>query len=181
MRMYVYLDKEIIKCIAPKLSDISFDIDFFEYSEKRGYSTNNSTCIRPEIEKDCVDNSKDIRQSNRKKIGFSEDMGVLCNVEVIKRYINIEDVSSIKNNCFYYNILEKIPLDDRIKRNSGIISKLTDNNFYIGKDKYLINKDIFSDLYELYENICEITVIGYKMNCKNSDIDIFKVIGIYIE
>ena len=42
MRMYIYLDKNIIKQLAPKMSDISFDIDFFEYSEKRGYTTNNN-------------------------------------------------------------------------------------------------------------------------------------------
>ena len=29
MRMYIYLDKDIIKCLAPKVSNISFDIDFF--------------------------------------------------------------------------------------------------------------------------------------------------------
>ena len=34
MRMYIYIDKDIIKCLAPKISNISFDIDFFEYSEK---------------------------------------------------------------------------------------------------------------------------------------------------
>ena len=52
MRMYIYLDKDIIKCLAPKVSNISFDIDFFEYSEKRGYTTNNNTSLRPEIERE---------------------------------------------------------------------------------------------------------------------------------
>lgn len=181
MRMYVYLDKEIIKCIAPKLSDISFDIDFFEYSEKRGYSTNNSTCIRPEIEKDCVDNSKDIRQSNRKKIGLSEDIGVLCNVEVIKRYINIEDVSSIKNNNFYYNIIEKIPEDSRIKVLSGKMRELSSTSFYIDENKFIINEEGHNKLKELFENSCEVSCIAYKINCLNADFDVFKTIAIYIE
>lgn len=181
MRLYIYLNKNVIKCIAANIKNISFDIDFFEYSEKRGYTTNGNTWIRPEIENEVLKREEKKECNTETKISVSKEHGILCNLECEKRYINIEDVSSIKNNCFYYNILEKIPLDDRIKLNSGIISKLTDNNFYIGKDKYLINKEIFSDLYELYENICEITVIGYKMNCKNSDIDIFKVIGIYIE
>ncbi len=181
MRLYIYLNKEIIKCIAARMSDVSFDIDFFEYSEKRGYTTNGNTWIRPEIENEIKRRNDQKDCSTETKISVSEERGILCNLELQKRYINIEDVSSIKNNCFYYNILEKIPLDNRIKMASGIISKLTDNSFYIGQNKYLIDKDISSSLLELYENICEITVIGYKMNCLNSDIDIFKVISIYIE
>ena len=181
MRLYIYLNKEIIKCIAARMSDVSFEIDFFEHSEKRGYTTNGSTWIRPEVENEIRKRNEQRDCSTETKISVSEERGILCNLEFEKRYINIEDVSSIKNNCFYYNILEKIPLDNRIKMTSGIISKLTDNSFYIGKNKYLIDKDISQNLLELYENICEITVIGYKMNCLKSDIDIFKVIGIYIE
>ena len=181
MRLYIYLNKEVIKCIAASMKNISFDIDFFEYSEKRGYTTNGNTWIRPEIENEITrrDDKKDC--SNETKICVSKEHGMLCNLEYEKRYINIEDVSSIKNNCFYYNILGSIPLDDRVKKTTGIISKLTEKNFFLGKNKYLINKDIYIDLYDIYENICEITVIGYKMNCQSSDIDIFKVISIYIE
>ncbi len=36
MRLYIYLNKNVIKCIAANIKNISFDIDFFEYSEKRG-------------------------------------------------------------------------------------------------------------------------------------------------
>ena len=181
MRLYIYLNKEVIKCIAASMKNISFDIDFFEYSEKRGYTTNGNTWIRPEIENEIRRREDQKDCSNETKICVSKEHGILCNLEYQKRYINIEDVSSIKNNCFYYNILESIPLDDRVKKTTGIISKFTEKNFFIGKNKYLIDKDIYMDLYDIYENICEITVIGYKMNCQSSDIDIFKVISIYIE
>ncbi len=181
MRMYVYLDKEIIKCIAAKLQDISFDIDFFEYSEKRGYTTNNNTSIRPEFEKNCSDDLKDKRESKRKRVGFSEDMGVLCNVEVIKRYINIEDVSSIKNNNFYYNIVEKIPEDNRIKIISGKISKLDSTSFFIENSKFIINEECKIRLVELFENSCEISCLAYKINCLNSEYDVFKTIAVYID
>ena len=181
MRMYVYLDKEIIKCIAAKMEDISFDIDFFEYSEKRGYTTNNNTCIRPELEKDCSCDLKEKRESNRKRLGLSEDMGVLCNVEVIKRYINIEDVSSIKNNNFYYNIVEKIQEDNRIKIITGRINKLDNKSFFIQNNKFIINEECKCRLADLYENACEISCLAYKINCLDSEIDVFKTIAVYID
>lgn len=181
MRMYIFLDKDIIKCLAPKISDISFDIDFFEYSEKRGYTTNNNASVRPEIEKECRKECKEEHLENKKRVCFSEDLGVLCNVEVVKRYINIEDVSSIKNNNFYYNIVEKIPMDDRIKLISGIIKNLNKDNFYIDNIKFVINDEVYNKLIELYNNYCEIQCLGYKINCLNSDYDVYKPIAIYIE
>lgn len=181
MRMYVYLDKNIIKKLAPRISDISFDIDFFEYSEKRGYTTNNNTSIRPDFEKECRKDCKEENMCNRKRVGISEDMGTLCNIEVIKRFINIEDVSSIKNNNFYYSIIEKIPEDNRIKIVKGIISNLTKSSFFIDNYKFVVNEEAYNELSELFDNICEVKCLGYKINCLNSDYDVFKAIAIYIE
>ena len=47
MRMYIYLDKDIIKCLAPKVSNISFDIDFFEYSEAYEERVNSKIDLLP--------------------------------------------------------------------------------------------------------------------------------------
>lgn len=178
MRMYIYIDKDIIKCLAPKIPNISFDIDFFEYSEKRGYTTNNTTCIRPDFEKE---GKKEGCENYRKRLGISEDLGVLCNTEIVKRYINIEDVSSVKNNNFYYNIIENIKPDKRIRSISGIISKIDNGCFMIEKDKFLIDIQGQEKLVELYNNSCSVTCIGYKINCLNSPNDVFKTIAIFIE
>lgn len=178
MRMYIYIDKDIIKCLAPKISNISFDIDFFEYSEKRGYSTNNTTCIRPDIEKE---GKKEGCGNYRKRLGVSEDLGVLCNTEIVKRYINIEDVSSIKNNNFYYNIVENIKTDKRIKNINGMISQINDGSFMIGDNKFLIASEGQERLIELYNNSCSVTCLGYKINCLNSTNDVFKTIAVFIE
>ncbi len=172
----MYMDKDIIRKIAPKVSNISYDIDFFEYSEKKGYTTNNNTCIRPEVESKGKHDKEAI-----KKIGFSEDYGVLCNTEIIKRYINIEDVSSIKNNNFYYNILENLKEDNRVKNTIGRITKLDDGCFYIGEDKYIISSEGSKMLLELFDNNCELTCVGFKINCLNSQYNVFKTIAIYIE
>ncbi len=176
MRLYIYLNKELIKCLAAKISNIKFDIDFFEYSEKRGYTVNNNTSIRPEIE------NKDKEGSHsRTRIGLSGEQGTLCNIEVFKRYINIEDISNIKNNNFYYSILENIPEDSRIKRKIGRIKELQEGYFKIGKDKFLIDSQSQDILKEEFDNECDITCIGYKINCLNSEFDIYKTIAVYIE
>lgn len=181
MRLYVFLDKDMIKSIAPKIGDISFDIDFFEYTEKRGYTTNNNTSIRPEFENDIRKECKEVNGSNRKRIGFSEDNGRLCNVEITKRFINIEDVTTIKNNNFYYNIIEKVNEDNRIKKVTGRITTLEKTHFYMNDVKFIISEEAYNSLNELYENACEINCLVYKINCLNSDVDVFKVIAIYIE
>lgn len=181
MRMYIYINRDLIKCVAPKIENVSFDIDFFEYSEKRGYTTNNNTNIRPEFEKDCRKDDKGENRGKKTRIGISEDFGVLCNVEVVKRYINIEDVSSIKNNNFYYCIAEKIKEDKRIKNIIGRISNLNKTNFYINNNKYIINDEAYNNLLEIFENQCEVNCLGYKINCLNAEYDVFKTIAIYIE
>lgn len=181
MRMYIYLDKDIIKCLAPKVSNISFDIDFFEYSEKRGYTTNNNTSLRPEIEKELKRDCKEEHFENKKRVCLSEDLGMLCNVEIVKRYINIEDVSSIKNNNFYYNIVEKIPNDNRVKLISGKIKILDKSKFYLDNAKVIINEEAYTKLTELFENACDIKCLGYKINCLNEEHDVYKPIAIYIE
>ena len=177
----MYLNKDMIKCIAARLSDVSFNIDFFEYSEKKGYSTNNNTVLRPEIE-NWNKNYQDKRECfGRNSVGISNENGNLCNFQIEKRYINIEDVSSIKNNQFYYDILEKLPLDNRIKEVKGKITSLSEISFNIQDNKFLIDDTLYGMLKELYENVCDIVVMGYKINCLNQEYDIFKIITIYIE
>jgi len=179
--MYFYINKEFIKRIAARISDISFDIDFFEYSERRGYTTNDNTIVRPEFEKGTEKREEGTNCFNRNKVGVSGEKGVLRNLEIVKRYINIEDVSDIKNNKFYYNILENVSEDERLRKIVGIIEKIEDDEFIINGDKFIIDKKECTELEEIYANNCEVNVLGYKINCLNLDKNIFKVIAIYIE
>ena len=181
MRLYIYLNKDIIKSIAAIMSDISFNIDIFEYSEKKGYTTNNNLIIRPELEngnKRCEDKNECYC---RNRLDLSKENGNLCNYQVEKKYINIEDISNKKNNSFYYNILEKIPLDNRIKEIRGKITNLEETGFNIEANRFLMEDSIYNTVKELYENICDIVVIGYKINCLNEEHDVFKIIAVYIE
>ncbi len=181
MRLYYYLNKEIIKRLAGYVPSLSFNIDFFEYSEKSGYTRNSSTSIRPEIGQDLKNECDKSEKWDRTRLNVSGDKGTICNFQVERRYINIEDVSSIKNNSFYYEILEKIPLDNRVKLNTGNIQEITDKYFILNDNKYLVDKDIISNIEELYENTCELNVIGYKINCMDLPNDVYKIIAIYIE
>lgn len=181
MRLYIYLNRDIIKSVAPKITDISFDIDFFEYSEKRGYSTNCNTSVRPGFEKNEKCDHEKRESFDKSRIDISGEKGTLCNVQIEKRYINIEDVSDIKNNSFYYNIVEKLPIDNRIKKIEGRISELTQRSFNMGINKFLINEEIYKNLIEIFENGCDICVIGFKINCLNAQNDVFRTIAIYIE
>ena len=181
MRLYIYLNKDIIKCIAARLKDVSFNIDFFEYSEKKGYVTKDNFLIRPEIENWSKNNVERFECFGSNKLDAAKEKENICNFEVQRRYINIEDISSIKNNSFYYDILERIPFDTRIKEIKGKITELTNTSFNIENNKFLIDKDIYNSLVELYENACDIVIVGYKINCLNADYDVFKLITIYIE
>lgn len=181
MRLYIYLNRDIIKCVAAKISNISFDIDFFEYSEKRGYTSNCNTSVRPGFEKNEKYECQKKENFDKSRVDIFGEKGMLCNVQIEKRYINIEDVSAIKNNNFYYTIIEKLPMDNRIKKKDGRITELTKRSFNIGMDRFLINADIYEDLIEIFENGCDISVIGFKINCLNAQNDVFRTIAIYIE
>lgn len=181
MRMYIYIDKDFLKSLAPQITNISFDIDFFEYSEKRGYTVNNNTNIKPNIENGKRIECKEENKTHKNSIEISEDKGVLCNVEILKRYINIEDVAMIKNNNFYYKIVEAIEEDNRVKISKGIISELKDNSFVMDGNTYLIHKDISEQLEDIYNNGCEIYCLGYKINCLDAEVSTYKVISLYIE
>lgn len=181
MRLYIYLNRDIIKCVAPKINGLSFNIDFFEYSEKRGYSSNYNASIRPGFENNekCEHEKREFFDKSR--IDVSGEKGTLCNVQIEKRYINIEDVSAIKNNTFYYTIIENLPIDNRIKKKEGRITELTKRSFNMGTSKFIIDEEIYTSLVEIYENGCDICVIGYKINCLNAQNDVFKTIAVYID
>ena len=107
MRLYLYMNKEYLKLIAPKILNLSLDINYYEYSERRSCTSNDNIGVRPEI-----------RFSEEKKsdgkVEIIKDNSQISNVEITKRYINIEDITQIKNNYLYFNIIENLIEDDNI-------------------------------------------------------------------
>ena len=55
--------------------------------------------------------------------------------------------------------------------------KITNEN----KNKFIINEECKCRLADLYENACEISCLAYKINCLDSEIDVFKTIAVYID
>lgn len=176
MRLYVYIDKDMVKKLAANITNISFDIDFFEYSEKRGYTIRNDTSIRPDVDKKMEEKDK-----CKLRVGASHEQGTLSSIEIIRRYINIEDVSNIKNNSFYYAIIESIKEDERIKIKKGLIENIENDYIVVGEDKFILDSTVQNGLNKLFEYKCSLTLLGYKINDLRNKYDVLKTIAIYIE
>lgn len=176
MRLYVYIDKELVKKLAANITNIHFDIDFFEYSEKRGYTIRSDSSIRPDIDK----KTEDIDRC-KLRVGISQEQGCLSTLEVYRRYINIEDVSSIKNNNFYYTIVSLLEEDNRIKKVEGKIKEIKEEYMVVDNDIFILDLNEQKELKKLFEYKSSLTLLGYKINDLKSKYDVFKTIAIYIE
>ena len=96
-----------------------------------------------------------------------------------KDYFN-SSTSMQKNNKFYYNIVESMQEDERIKRISGQIKELKENEFLISDVRFTISDEVYNCLKDLYKNNCEIECLGYRINCLKLNEKVFKPIAIYI-
>lgn len=181
MRWYLYINKSLIRCIAAELNNISLNIDVFEYSEKVSYTTNCNTNIRPGIENNFKYEQEKCEKIDRTRVDVSGEKGKLYNVQIEKRYINIEDISMIKNNGFYYKIIENLEEDKRVKNITGIVENIVDNTFYISNNKVIIDKEEKGTIDEIREYKCELNVLGYRINCIEEKEAIYKAIALYIE
>ncbi len=212
MRYYIYLDRDFLRILFSVVEDNSFNIEILEYSLRKSVTTNNELSIEPCIEnmEDCENsckseieksNSKYLKEGNfnKEKLEVSYDNSKSCNVQTEVKYINIEDVSAIKNTSFYHKLL--LSLNSKInEENSRIIEEIgymkVDNNinrneFKQENDDFFMINDTFVwiDSTKLQGNLrllsqmgCQIKVIGYMMNCKNSNNGrIIKAIAIFIE
>lgn len=212
MRYYIYLDREFLRILFSVVEEGNFDIEVLEYSLRKSVTTNNELSVEPCLENmnDCENSSKNDNEKknskyskegvfNKERVGVSYDNSKSCNVQTEIKYINIEDVSDIKNTSFYHKLL--ISLKDQINDNSSrIIEEIgymkVDNNpsrneLKQGNDNFFMINDTFVwiDNTKLQGNLrllsqmgCELKVIGYMMNCKNSNSGkIIKAIAIFIE
>ena len=209
MRYYIYLDREFLKSLFSVVDD-EFNIDIIEYSLRKSVTTNNSLCVEPCVEKGCQNEDSDKKEYknnkskfikadnfNKEKLGVSYDKSNICNTETQIRYINIDDVSDIKNTNFYHKLCEKIrervkEKDSRIIEDSGSIRiyknkdtlKIGNNDVFMINENFVLieNNKLQADLNILGQIECEVKVIGYMMNCKNSSNNkVLKAIAIFIE
>lgn len=211
MRYYIYLDRDFLKNLFSVIDDTDLNIEVVEYSLRKSITSNNALSVEPCFENGCgveESNKNEFEKNiskfgkdekfNREKLGISYDKSKICNVETQIRYINIDDVSDIKNTNFYHKLCENIR--DKINDNdSRIVEEKGDIKIYIGENRlkktdvynffminntfvWIDNAKLQGDLNILNQMGCEVNVIGYRMNCKKSKSnDVLKAIAIFIE
>lgn len=212
MRYYLYLDKDFLRSLFSIFDSANFNIDVFEFSVRNSYTINNNLSVDPSVEKnkdmedyskkDWKDNfSSSARdsKSSRKRVGVSYDNGNSYNYQTEKKYLNISDITDMKNMAFYHDLLEKIKnnncRDDesRIIIEEGFIKTNNNRSMENDIDNFFMINDCFiwydktklqGEINLLKEMSCKIKVVGYKMNCmenRNNQNHILKAIAIYIE
>lgn len=213
MRYYIYLDKEFLRSLFAIFNKAEFNIDVFEFSVRNSYTLNNNVSIDPSFErakdsedfkkKDWKDNyTSTARDTNagRNRVGVSYDNGNSYNYQTERKYLNIADITDMKNMAFYHDILEKIKEnvyrdeDSRICCETGFVklNKIRESEESSDDKFFMVNNSfVWYDSTKLQGNInliqemsCKICVIGYKMNCKDEQLlsnNILKAIAIYIE
>ncbi len=213
MRYYIYLDKCFVRNLFSVINESDFNIEVVEYSVRKSSTTNNQVSVDPYIEKLCnndkvknIEGSKNRQKrygsSNAEKNGLNGNVGYAnsSTVETVRRYINIDDITDMKNNSFYHNLVEKLnkersrDSDKRIAIESGFIeiyeldNKLLDNEskidgfFKINNRRVWYNKELLQgDIKLLAQMSCRIKVIGYTMTCLEKEDRIIKAIAIFIE
>ncbi len=218
MRYYMYLDKEFLKRLFSTITTVDFDINVFEFTVTNSTTTNNNFALNPGVEnmfrnENFCDEKKEEEKlnegckdekGNRKKVDMSYGSSTSYNTQTQKKYLNIEDITEIKNNNFYHTLLDKVNQNltreensDRIYNLCGYIkvSRYRDdssvenikknNSFFMIDDTFIwYEKDMLQgDIDLLSEMECKVNVIGYMMNSRElrDDKKILKAIAIYIE
>ncbi len=201
------MDKCFIRNIFSVLEGGNFDIEVVEFSIRKSTTFNNQVSFSPyneefnengnemSLNNECNERCKD---SSFKKNGIRSELGSgnSSTVETQRRYINIEDITEMKNNSFYHNLIkkldkylqnnEKIVIEEGfIEKNNNRELKIEDKNydFFEINDKYVwYNKNLLDDNIDLLINMmCKIRVIGYRMNCIDSKKNVIKAIAIFLE
>ena len=194
MRYYIYIDKDLIKNLIATYGNFNFNIDVVEYSVQKNCGNINNIRVEPRKENMCDADKGNVK---RNSTGFGVDSGMTYNVITEEKYINIYDISEIKNIEFYHNLIESLRKlkngatreNSKVVEEEGKIEKIFENRSYednifninnsyvwYDKEKSLIDMNLFS-------NVCgEVKVLGYNINedAKRSN-KMLKAIAIYVE
>jgi|GEM_PF-2090165 len=212
MRYYLYLDKEFLKSLFASVSEVDFDLEIMEFSVQKGETLTKDINIAPNINEvsgkaTLQKNDKDDNEKNECRNQTTGGVTLFAgekntyNTVVERRYINIEDVSGIKNLAFYNKLVKKLEGMSNeevclcIEKGKICPCKLKNlyadiddrqypknNQFFYINNKYIwIDSDnLATDLFFLSTITSEVKVIGFMIN-KINDIDIIKAIAIFIE
>ncbi|MDD2376861.1 MAG: hypothetical protein PHD15_05530 [Clostridia bacterium] len=212
MRYYLYLDKEFLKSLFASVSEVDFDIEIMEFSVQKGETLTKDINIAPNANQisgraswQKKDKDLDDKNESRKQVTSGVTLFVgeknTYNTIVERRYINIEDVSGIKNLAFYDKLVKRLEemcnKEDCLCIENGKICPCKLKNLYTDIDDtrypknnqffYINNKYIWidsnnlaTDLFFLSTITSEVKVIGFTIN-KIDNIDIIKAIAIFIE
>lgn len=211
MRYYIYLDKDFLKSLFASIAETNFDIEIMEFSIQKGETVTRDINFTPSVDKNSgfskskkIDEKTECREENRKQ--KNSGMNIFAgesntsNTTVERRYINIEDVSGIKNLSFYNKLIIKLEglCNDKSKlclENGNIcpckLKNMYDaeneraysenNKFFYINNKYIwLEEDkLVTDLLFLSNITSEVKVVGFKIN-KINNIEIVKAVAIYI-
>lgn len=212
MRYYIYLDKEFLKSLFASIPEFDFDIEIMEFSVQKGEMTTRDINIAPNVNKlfgtgswkkadKDMDEKNECRNQINGGVNFFAGEKNTYNTTVERRYINIEDVSGIKNLSFYNKLVKRLQEicdnESNLCFESGricpcklknIYEEIDDrqypknNQFFCLNNKYIwIDSDnLVTDLFFLSTITSEVKVMGFAIN-KINDIEVVKAIAIFIE
>lgn len=211
MRYYLYLDRCFLRTLFSAEGTLDFNIEVVEYSVRKSFSTNNELSVNPSVEKisedenccraDCEE-KKELSNKNsdfhKGRVGITYDLGNASRVETERKYINIDDITNIKNTNFYHGLVEKIrdnsrTRGSRICEEVGFIEAYATGNreeenstngfFQINDSIVWFDKTLLEGNVELIHSMaCKVKVIGYTMNCEESrKRKVVKALAIFIE
>lgn len=213
MRYYLYLDKDFLRSLFASIPVSDFDIEIMEFSIQKGETITKDINIAPNAnemtgkatwqrdkEKD-IDDKNEFRKQITGGITFFAGEKNTCNTMIERRYINIEDISGIKNLAFYNKLVKRLEEicenDNKLCKEEGkmypcklknVYENVEDreypknNQFFCMNNKYIWidNTHLVTDLFVLSTITSDVKVIGFTIN-KINDIEIVKAIAIYIE
>ena len=191
----MYIDRDLIKgLVASSYGTLDFNIDFVEYSVQKSFGSLNNLKAQPVKEK--FTTNKD--DQNRNQINIGAETASNCSVVTEQRYINIQDISDIRNISFYHNLIEKLReeinkennrKETKIVEHTGRVVKMRNDNdpinnvFMMNNDLIWYNKNNSITDMDFFTDVCgEIRVIGYDINDNlNRGSKMLKAIAIYVE
>lgn len=214
----MYLDREFLRNLVSVEGSLDFNIQVIEYRIQENCSNTNNNSIDPSIENceaNFFENSNKKLEDNhslsrpqksnkdcRKRVCLNSSFSTTQSKTVEQKYINIEDITDMKNINFYHNLVEKIRdnsgsrsshiceetgylqcLEDRIILPKGneygdkcCFFKLNDNYVWYEKQK------LCADIKFLSNISCKVNLVGYDINFdENTGKKISKAIAIFLE
>ncbi|MNI39722.1 hypothetical protein D3C73_939120 [compost metagenome] len=228
MRYYLYVDKDFLKSLFAAIGESDFDIGIMEFYTQKSYSTTQDVCVEPsvgtETEEECGNESAKSKHNKKEETDLTKESGSrnssrdrqhsrmelsldqsnTYQMSMSRRYINIEDISQIRNDNFYCSLVEKLlekantennvchecgPMqpcklrnrfdgyDDRDDMNTNHkFFKI--NNTYVWVDANKLDADII-----FLSNIVDtIHVLGYNINVNEAlGFKVVKAVAMYIE